>query len=238
VRIYHFTGLQHFSGPFPPAKGKGDLAGKQPQSPLPVKYFWRAMIANMDAWVHSNTAPPESSYPKIADGTLVPLQEYGFPALPDVNRPHEANEAFRLDFGPHWREGFLTLQPPKVSEAFPVLVPQVDADGNERDGIRLPEISIPLATYASWNLRDPSIGAPDQRVSFEASYLPFPKTAEDREKSNDPRKSIAERYSSRDDYLARFTHALDTLVQQRWILPEDRAAMLQRAGQEWDFATK
>ena len=55
VRIYHFTGLQHFSGPFPPEKGKGDLLGQQPQSPLPVRYFWRAMIANMDAWVRSNT---------------------------------------------------------------------------------------------------------------------------------------------------------------------------------------
>ena len=54
VRIYHFTGLQHFSGPFPPEKGKGDLLGQQPQSPLPIKYFWRAMIANMDAWVRSN----------------------------------------------------------------------------------------------------------------------------------------------------------------------------------------
>src|SRR6266849_2840036 len=51
VRIYHFTGLQHFSGPFPPAKGQGDLFGQQPQSPLPIRYFWRAMITNMDAWV-------------------------------------------------------------------------------------------------------------------------------------------------------------------------------------------
>src|SRR6202022_2104368 len=85
VRIYHFTGLQHFSGPFPPAKGTGDLLGRQPQSPLPAKYFWGAMIANMDAWVRNNTAPPESSYPKIADGTLVPLGEYAFPAIPGVN---------------------------------------------------------------------------------------------------------------------------------------------------------
>ena len=65
-----------------------------------------------------------------------------------------------------------------------MLVPQVDADGNERDGVRLPEMTVPLATYTGWNLRDPSIGAPDQRVAFEASYLPFPKTgqraAEDR----------------------------------------------------------
>jgi hypothetical protein len=35
VRIYHFTGLQHFSGYFPPQKGKGDLDGQQPESPLP-----------------------------------------------------------------------------------------------------------------------------------------------------------------------------------------------------------
>lgn len=61
VRIYHFTGLQHFSGPFPPEKGEGDLFGQQPQSPLPIKYFWRSMIANMDAWIRSNTLPPPSS---------------------------------------------------------------------------------------------------------------------------------------------------------------------------------
>ncbi len=238
VRIYHFTGLQHFSGPFPPEKGKGDLLGQQPQSPLPVRYFWRSMIANMDAWVRTGTVPPASSYPKIADGTLVPLADYRFPQIPGVNRPHEANAGTRLDFGPNWRNGFLTLEPPKVGLPFPVLVPQVDADGNEKDGVRLPEITVPLAAYASWNLRDPSIGAPDQRVSFEASYLPFPKTAADRQKAADPRRSIAERFSSRDDYLARYSAALDDLIKQRWILPEDREAMLHRAAQEWDEATK
>ena len=238
VRIYHFTGLQHFSGPFPPEKGKGDLLGQQPQSPLPVKYFWRAMIANMDAWVRSNTLPPASSYPKIADGNLVPLREYAMPAIPGMNRPHEANEAWRLDFGPHWRDGNLSIQPPKVSEPFPELVPQVDADGNERDGVRLPEITAPLATYASWNLRDASIGAPDQRVSFEASYIPFPKTAAEREQTRDPRKSIAERYADREDYLTRYKNAVDDLVKQRWILPEDRDALLHRGDQEWVEATK
>jgi hypothetical protein len=238
VRIYHFTGLQHFSGPFPPEKGKGDLLGQQPQSPLPVKYFWRAMIANMDAWVRRSTLPPASSYPKIADGTLVPLHEYALPAIPGVNRPHEANEAWRLDFGPNWRDGILSLQPPKVGEPFPVLVPQVDADGNERDGVRLPEVTVPLATYTGWNLRDPSIGAPDQRVSFEASYLPFPKTAADRQKAVDPRKSIAERYSSRENYLTRYHTAVDDLVNQRWILPEDRESLLHRGEQEWSEATQ
>jgi hypothetical protein len=238
VRIYHFTGLQHFSGPFPPVKGKGDLFGQQPQSPLPVKYFWRAMITNMDSWVRSNTLPPESNYPRIADGTLVPLRDYAFPSIPDVNKPREANEAWHLDFGPNWRDGILTLQPPKIGQAFPVLVPQVDSDGNERDGVRLPEIIVPLATYASWNLRDPSIGAPNQRVSFEASYIPFPRTAAQRQKAGDSRKSIAERYTGREDYLTRYSRALDQLVKERWILEEDRAALLHRAEEEWNEAVK
>ena len=238
VRIYHFTGEQHFPGPWPPAKGEGDLLGQQPESPLAIRYFWRAMLANMDAWVRSGTLPPPSSYPRIADSTLVPLQQYAFPAIPGVNKPHEANAAYRLDFGANWRDGILSIQPPKVGETFPVLVPQVDADGNERDGVRLPEVSAPVATYASWNLRDPSIGAPDQRVSFEDSYIPFPKTAAERQKRGDPRPSIEERYGSREGYIVRYTKALDDLIQQRWILPEDRDALLTRGEQEWAQATQ
>lgn len=251
VRIYHFTGLQHFPGPFPPEKGKGDLLGQQPQSPLPIKYFWRSMIANMDAWVRSNTPPPPSSYPRIDDGTLVPLGKYAFPAIPGVNRPQEANEAWHIDFGPNWRvgilnfsppgpslKGILSLQPPKVGAPYPVLVPQVDADGNERDGVRLPEIIVPVATYTGWNLRDLSIGAPDQRVAFEGSYLPFPKTTADRQKTGDPRKSIAERYSSGEDYMIQYKNAVDDLIKQRWILPEDRDAMIHRGELEWTEAAK
>ncbi len=98
VRIYHFTGLQHFSGPFPPARGEGDRLGQKPQSPLAIRYFWRAMIANMDAWIRTNTPPPPSSYPRIADGTLVPLTNYAFPEIPGVNKPHEVSR--RLSSGP------------------------------------------------------------------------------------------------------------------------------------------
>jgi hypothetical protein len=196
------------------------------------------MIANMDAWVRNNTLPPSSSYPKIADGTLVPLNQYVFPAIPGVKTAHEANSGYRLDFGPNWQSGILSILPPKVVETFPVLVPQVDVDGNERDGVRLPEISVPLGTYASWDLRDPSIGAPDQRVSFECSYIAFPKTAAERRRSNDPRKSIEERYANHGDYMTKFTSATDELIKQRWILPEDRDALLQRGEQEWTEATR
>jgi hypothetical protein len=228
VRIYHFT------GPFPPARGEGHLFGQAPESPLPIRFFWRAMIANMDAWVRSGTAPPPSAYPTIAAHTLVPLREVVFPKIPHVALPGETNTAYRLDYGPQWRLGILTLQPPHVGEPFPVLVPQVDADGNELGGIHLPEISVPLATYTGWNLRDPSIGAASQRVAMVGSYLPFPKNAAERKQSGDPRKSIAERYPDREAYLGQFARAADELIQQRWILPEDRAPLLQRGAEEWD----
>ncbi len=239
VRIYHFTGLQHFSAAFPPHPGEGDLASQNPQSPLPVRYFWRAMIANMDAWVRSGIEPPASAYPKLADGTLVSLQHWSFPAVPHVAVPRDANTAFDLDFGPNWQtSGILTIQPPHILGRFPVFVPQVDSDGNERDGIHLPEIAVPLATYTGWNLRSPSIGAPTQRVAFEGSYLPFAKTKSDREKSGDPRPSIAERYSSETVYLEKYGQALDKLIANRWILPQDRQALIDQGVREWQYATR
>ena len=120
-----------------------------------------------------------------------------------------------------------------------MLVPQVDDDGNERDGVRLPEIAAPLGTYAAWNLRDPSIGAPGQRVSFEASYIPFAKTAE---RASQAARSAASPSRS-GTAAARIisiasAHALDDLIEQRWVLPEDRAALMQRGRQEWEDAMR
>jgi hypothetical protein len=234
VRIYHFTGLQHYSGPFPPARGEGSLFGQNLQSPLPIRFFWRAMIVNMDAWIRSGTAPPPSAYPSIAAHTLVPLREFAFPRIPSVKLPGDANTGYRIDYGPNWRDGILAVQPPHVGKPFPVLVPQVDADGNELGGVHLPEISVPLATYTGWNLRNPSIGGAAQRMGFEGSCFPFPENAAERKQSGDPRKSIAERYTDRKAYLAQFARAADELIEQRWILPEDLAALLKRGADEWD----
>ncbi|GAC1630857.1 MAG: alpha/beta hydrolase domain-containing protein [Candidatus Acidiferrum sp.] len=194
VRIYFFTGLQHYSVQFPPARGEGPILSQNLQTPLPIRFFWRSMIANMNAWLRNSTAPPPSAYPTLAS------HSYRWP------------------------------QPDRMFHSVQY--------GNELSGIHLPEITVPLATYTGWNLRDPSIGAPTQRLPFEGSFFPFPKDAAEREKSGDPRKSIAERYPSREMYLEKFTNATDSLIQQRWILPEDRAALLQRAADEWNFLTR
>jgi hypothetical protein len=128
---------------------------------------------------------------------------------------------------------WINVEPPQVGAPFGVLVPQSDADGNDLGGVRLPELQVPLATYTGWNLRDPSIGAPDQRVSFLGSWIPLPKTAEERKKSGDPRVSIAERYASREEYMSKFDQAAKKLIEQRFLLQEDLPMILERGRLEW-----
>jgi len=237
ARIYLLAGLQHFSAAFPPLKattGSPDSTAQQRHNPNPVQWFWRALINDMDQWVKDGTPPPPNTYPTIADSTLVPLSKWTFPRIPGVNTPHEMNLAYHLDFGSQWRSGIVSNEPPKVGKTFSVLVPQTDADGNDLGGVRLPELQAPLATYTGWNLRDPSIGAPDLRLSFLGSFLPFARTASEREKSGDPRPSVAERYLSREEYMGKFAEAAMKLIKERFLLREDLTAVLEHGQREWN----
>jgi hypothetical protein len=237
ARIYFLAGLQHFSAAFPPQKatvGSPDLTAQQRHNPNPVQWFWRALITDMDQWVKDGTPPPPNTYPRIVDSTLVALSKWAFPRIPGVNTPHEMNLGYRLDFGPQWKAGIVSIEPPKVGKPFAVLVPQTDADGNDLGGVRLPELQVPLATYTGWNLRDPNIGAPDLRLSFLGSFAPLARTAAEREKSGDPRLSVAERYASREQYMGKFAEAAMKLIHDRFLLREDLAAVLERGQREWN----
>ncbi len=237
ARIYFLAGLQHFSATFPPQKvtsGSPDSTAQQRHNPNPVQWFWRALITDMDQWVKDGTPPPPNTYPKIADSTLVPLGKWTFPRIPGVNRPHEVNLAYHLDFGPQWKSGIVSNEPPKVGKPFAVLVPQTDADGNDLGGVRLPELQVPLATYTGWNLRDPSIGAPELRLSFLGSFLPFARNAAEREKSGDSRLSVAERYASREQYMGKFAEAAMNMIKERFLLREDLPTVLERGQREWN----
>jgi hypothetical protein len=117
-------------------------------------------------------------------------------------------------------------------------VPQVDADGNEIAGVRLPEQLAPLATYTGWNLRAAETGAPWARISFLGSYFPFAKDEPARAQAGDPRLSIAGRYADRDGYLGRYTRAALALAKDRFLLAEDVPAILQQGLVEWDEAAR
>jgi Alpha/beta hydrolase domain len=243
TRIYFLAGLQHFSDPFPPQKttpGNSDSTAQQRHNPNPIRWFWRAFITDMDQWVKDGIQPPPSTYPKIAGGTLVALEKLQFPKIPGVNTPQDVNLAYRLDFGRYWKQGVVTYEPPKVGKPYAVLVPQADKDGNDLGGVRLPELSVPLATYTGWNLRDPSIGAPERRLSFLGSFIPFAKDETTRRANGavDPRLSVAERYTSREEYLEKYEGAARQLIKQRFMLTEDLPLVLERGGQEWDEVMK
>ena len=175
------------------------------------------------------------TFPLIGDGTLVPPDKLSFPRIPGLGAFPPPHQVHRVDYGPRFRShGIVDLQPPRVGRAFPVLVPQVDGDGNELGGLRLPEIAVPLATYTTWNLRAPEIGAPHDMAGFVGAFLPLSLTRAERKASGDPRLSLEERYASCSEYLGRYTEAAIELVRQRYLLAEDLPEMIEHAEELWD----
>ena len=51
----------------------------------------------------------------------------------------------------------ITKEPPQLGAPYRVLVPQVNADGNDVSGVRLPEVAVPLGTYTGWNVTVPQL---------------------------------------------------------------------------------
>jgi hypothetical protein len=223
VRIYLFAGTQHVPGGFLASQGEGQ------QKPNPNAYAWahRALLVAMDRWVRDGGAPPPSAHPQLSDRTLVPQDKIDFPAIPGVRSPLSIPAGYRADLaGPH------------AAHLLPLLVPQVDGDGNELAGIQLPDVAVPLATYTGWNFRSPTIGQPAELLPLTGSYIPFPVTRAAREAARDPRFSIEERYGSRARYQALVTDRASALAGQGYLLSEDLGTVIDRALARWDDITK
>lgn len=230
-RSYFLTGTQHGPGSFPPRQG----SMRYKPNPNDYRYIMRGLMAAMCAWVKDGKEPPPSQIPLLSRRQLAAPSQVRFPKLPGVTVPKSYERAWRANYGPEFRDyGIVSYDPPKLGNAFPTLVPQVDAGGNETAGVRLPEIQVPLGTYTGWNLRTASIGNPDELFSMVGSFFAFAPTKAERLKRHDPRLSIEERYSSRQEYLARIKSAAAALVSEGYILARDVPALEQRASREWD----
>jgi hypothetical protein len=190
----------------------------------------------MNRWVTDGTPPPPSRHPTIGDSDLVSFDDFRFPDLPGVGQPAEPHKAYRVVYGPTFRsEGVTTVEPPEVLSEFPLLVPAVDADGNETGGLMMPEVAVPLATYTGWNLFRAESGPTDVLSNMQGSYIPFPRTAADRRQEGDPRRSIEERYGSREAYLGLVSAAALSLIDEGYLLAEDMAPIVAQAGRHWDY---
>jgi hypothetical protein len=227
VRFYFFAGTQHSPGSFPPPPV---LVGQQRANPADYWWILRALLTAMHRWVKDGVPPPASAYPTLRAGTLVKAEAVSFPAIPGVASPRTLTAGARI-------ANPLIPGGAGAGAPLPLLVSQVDEDGNELAGVRLPDVTVPLATYTGWNFRKPSVGAPRELVALLGSWIPFAATRAAREAAKDPRRSVEERYASRVDYSAKFKDAADALVKQGYLLSDDVAPIVQRASEHWDLVT-
>jgi hypothetical protein len=235
TRIYMFSGSQHGAGTFPP----GGSGAQNPANANDYRWGMRGLLFALNDWVAGKAEPPPSQHPRMSNHQLVPLAEMRFPAIPGVEIPKRMHHGYRVDYGPYFlSKGIVTIEPPKVGKAFRMFVPQVNEDGNETSGIAMPVIQAPLASYMGWNLRGPEIGAPKELYSMRGSYVVFPKTAESRKSTGDPRPSIEERYKNRKAYLEKTTKAAQNLSQRHYILARDIPAIVDQAAEQWDYHMK
>ena len=218
VRVYYVAGAKHGSGTVPARTSGGQLADNT------LNYTWaeRGLMAALDAWVREGKEPPPSRHPRFADKTLVRHDQLAFPAVPGVRWPTNVPGGYRWDVD-------------TTVSAMPFLLSQVDADGNEIGGLRLPEQQVPLGTMTGWQFRSERIGAPATLIINSGAYIPFPATKADRDKAGDPRLSIAERYADRADYLRQVEQAAQQLARDRYVLAGDVPAIVAAAGRHWDW---
>lgn len=160
----------------------------------------RALLVALDEWVAFDRPPPDSRLPRIADGTLVPAAQVAYP--PGLQRPRAANDVAPL---PDW------THPATPGRYYGALVPQVDADGNERSGIRLPDIAVPVGTFLPWNLYKAPY--PDGELADrDGTFLAFTEG------------KLAERYPDPQSYHTAVETVLVRLQADRLLLAEDAEA--------------
>jgi len=205
TRIYYVAGSQHGPGRMPPPKaGSVNAANMNDYRPL-----YRALLVAMNGWVKDGAAPPESRYPRIDRGELIP-----FETLKDPGAPRQPMRAWRMDY---------RTEPPVVGKIYPLLVPAIGTDGNEVGGVKMPEVAVPLAAYRGWNYVADEKAPKGTFFDMMGSTLPMPKDA------------VQKLYGSREKYQEMVREKALEMVKQRFLLERDVKSVVDRAGQAWDW---
>jgi len=241
-RSYYFAGTQEAPGALPLERGSNENAPVTTANPVNVVDYsplFRAAFANLAGWACDGVEPPPSAIPFLADRSAVTRDRTmydvsGMTAIYQVLTRRMWNLP-TLGLGDRVAEG-IGEYPPMVSltKVYPAYVSAVDTDGNEIAGVRLPDVSVAVATHIGWNPRDNSIGGLDETYQMWGSSVPFPASIADQERVADPRAPISERYTGREDYTARVRVATEALVSARHLLAEDAAVVEANALARWD----
>lgn len=239
VRRYYMPGTTHGGGRggFRAAATGGAGNCALPGNPNPMNEQFRALDAVLIDWVSKGTPPPESRYPTLGRGELVPATTAatGFPSIPG-HRPIDGlvKVVLDYDYGAGYIgndvSGVISRMPPRIVQAIPTYVPRVDADGNETSGLPSVLHQAPLGTYLGWNVAGSGLFA-GQICGFQGGYVPFAATAAERQKAGDPRLSVEERYGTLEGYVCTVRDAAEAAVRDRFLLRDDADRMIREAEQ-------
>ena len=229
VRFYLLASAQHSPVLFPetfPTAESGN--GQFPYNHLNYWWHMRALLSALTDWVVDDIEPPASAHPTLRTNTLVGLEDVNFPAIPNVQSITYLSAGIRM-------ANPLLENHGAPNAELPFLLPQVNLDGNGVSGLLHPEIVVPLATYTGWNFYSPGKGDPEKVVTNAGSYIPFALDNEGRELANDPRLSIAERYTDKQDFLGQIASVAQQGIDSRYLLASDKAAIIAWASRHWDL---
>jgi hypothetical protein len=219
VRMYALMGAQHYVG-----RSRTRAPYVNCVSTTDHYLAMRALLVALERWTNSAGAPPASAYPSLAKGTLISVDAYRgvFPRRIGLSPPQVNLRQPRLDFGPRFAsEGIADQVPPVQGVPIETRVPAPDADGNDRGGVRLVELQVPLGTHTGWNPRAPETGFAWATARFDGSFVPFARTEAERRGNDDPRPSVESRYPTRATFVAKVRAAAKRQVRAGFLLPED-----------------
>ncbi len=225
VRSYFFACTSHGPASFPP---RAPVEGSLRVNPVNASASIRELRQAMHRWVAKDIAPPASVHPKLSDGTLTPIADVRFPKVPGYAAPNAVTAGPRTP-NPQLPDGA------GGGADLPLLVPQSDADGNDLGGIRMPDVAVPLATATGWVFRPEAYGSPEDFYLLRGAWVPLATTKAQREKNNDPRPSLEERYASKEDFLGQIRTAVENLIEEGFLAESDLESQIKEAGDRWDW---
>ena len=179
--------------------------------------LFRSLINNLNGWVKGTAQPLPNSYPTVVDKTMaVPTSSPSSLGAPDLS-----------GLGLGFNGGYNTLSvndesviPSIASNKFyTVLLPTSDTQGNDKGGVLMPDLAVPITTSKGYSLRKSGYVAGDQN-GLSSSQLAFA-LLDSEKSSSDPRKSVQGLYGTKANYQSAWNAAVDALYTRGFLLSDD-----------------
>lgn len=199
----------------------------------------RALYVNLEGWVKGTAQPLPNAWPTARAGTLaVPTASPASLGGPDLSGVAFTGVSGTPGLAFNGVYNTLSLNdesviPSAISSKFYVVQqPTVDAQGNDVPGVKMPDSSVPLATFTGYSLRKSGFVVGNQ-YGLNGSQLAFAVTDAQRQ-PGDPRRSVQSLYGSKAGYVAAVNQSVDDLVARGLMLDgrfgaDDAAAYRNRA---------